>query len=243
MQYWKTVPAIFLTRPNRFIAIRQYNDETVRVHVKNTGRCAELLLPGTGIWLEPAASGQRKTAYSLIAVQKGNRLINLDSQAPNKAVEEALRNGTLCLPGIGRAETIRRETVFGASRFDFYVEGSGRRGFLEVKGVTLEEDGVCRFPDAPTERGVRHLHGLIEARKQGYEASVLFVIQMEGVRYLIPNDHTHPAFGEALRLAEQEGVTVFARDCAVSSDSMILRCPVPVYPGGAPGETTGGPPA
>lgn len=241
MQYWKTVPAIFLSRPNRFIALCQYNDETVRVHVKNTGRCAELLLPGTEVWLEPAASEQRKTAYSLIAVQKGNRLINLDSQAPNRAVEEALQSGSLCLPGVGRAEVVRRETTFGASRFDFYVEGGVCRGFLEVKGVTLEQDGICRFPDAPTERGIRHLQCLIEARKQGYEASVLFVIQMEGARYLIPNDRTHLAFGDALRQAEQAGVAVLARDCTVLPDAMTLRCPVPVYPSGAPGETTEGP--
>lgn len=239
MQYWKTVPAAFLSRPNRFIAVCRCQGEDVRVHVKNTGRCAELLLPGSEVWLEPAVSGQRKTAYSLVAVQKRSRLINMDSQAPNRVAEEALKSGALCLPGIGRADLVRRETVFGDSRFDFYLEGNGRRGFLEVKGVTLEEGGVCRFPDAPTERGVRHLHGLMEAKRQGYEAAVLFVIQMEDARYLLPNDATHPAFGEALRQAEKAGVAILARNCRVTPDSLTLWEPRPVYPGG-PGETSEG---
>lgn len=240
MLYRSVVPAVFLSRPNRFIAVCRVNGTEVRVHVKNTGRCRELLRPGAEVWLEPA-EGPRKTAFSLIAVQKGERLVNIDSQAPNKVAEEALREGRLCLPEIGCPELVAREKTFGSSRFDFYLEGNGRQGYLEVKGVTLEENGVCRFPDAPTERGARHLRELILAREQGYAAAVLFVIQMEGVRYLVPNDGTDPAFGAALREAAAAGVAVLARECAVKPESMVLGQEVPVFPCGAPCQTSGSP--
>ena len=236
MRYRDVVPAEFVSRPNRFIAVCRLGGTEVRVHVKNTGRCRELLRPGAQVWLEPA-EGQRKTAFSLVAVQKGERLVNIDSQAPNKAVEEALREGRLCLPELGYPALAVREKAFGSSRFDFYLEGGGRRGYLEVKGVTLEEDGVCRFPDAPTKRGARHLQELIWAREQGFAAAILFVIQMEGMRYLIPNDGTDPAFGEALRQAAAAGVAVLARECAVKPESMVLGQEVPVFPCGAPCQT------
>ena len=232
MQYWKTLPAIFLSRPNRFLAVCQLGEETVTVHVKNTGRCAELLVPGCTVWLEPARTEGRKTPYDLIGVEKGEKLINMDAQAPNAVTEEALRDGSLCLPGIGRAEMVKREVVFGDSRFDFYLEAGKKRAFLEVKGVTLEQEGICKFPDAPTERGIKHIEELIRAKSAGYEAALLFVIQMEEARFLLPNDATHPAFGEALRQAETAGVSILARNCRVTSDTLTLWEERPVYPSG-----------
>lgn len=210
----------------------------MQVHVKNTGRCRELLQPGAQVWLEPA-EGPRKTAFSLIAVQKGERLVNIDSQAPNRVTEEALLDGRLLLPGIGQAGIVMREKTFGNSRFDFYLEGNGRRGYLEIKGATLEENEICRFPDAPTERGTRHLRELIQVKEQGMEAAVLFVIQMESVRYLVPNDSTDPAFGDALREAAAAGVAILARECEVKPGQLVLGREVPVFPFGGPGQTSG----
>lgn len=221
MKYERMIPGIFLARPNRFIAHVQIGGETQVVHVKNTGRCRELLQPGAAVWCQESSNPNRKTKYDLITVRKGTRLINMDSQAPNIAAGEWLRSG-----GLGELENIKAEAFHGDSRFDFSFTKDGRPCFLEVKGVTLESDGVCAFPDAPTERGAKHLRGLTRLAQAGYGAYVLFVIQMADVKYLHPNDATDPNFGTALREAAENGVQVLAMDCAVTEDSMTLRLPV-----------------
>jgi len=223
MRYSDMTPGTFLSRPNRFVAHVKIQGQTEIVHVKNTGRCRELLPPGARVWCQKSSNPNRKTKYDLITVRKGERLINMDSQAPNAAAGEWLRRG-----GLGPAENIRAEVRHGDSRFDFAFELEGKPCFLEVKGVTLENNGVCAFPDAPTQRGARHLRELAELAKEGYGAWVLFVIQMADVKYLHPNDTTDPAFGEALREAAAAGVHVLAVDCAVTEDSMEIRNPVPV---------------
>ena len=223
MQYTNMVKGQFISRPNRFIAYVQIDGEEKICHVKNTGRCRELLQPGVTVWCEKASNPARKTAYDLIAVHKGDRLINMDSQAPNIAARHWLEQG-----GLGEVQHLRSEVTHGDSRFDLSFEKDGKVCFLEVKGVTLESDGVCAFPDAPTARGVKHLNGLQKAAREGYGAYVLFVIQMSDVKYLHPNDVTDPAFGKALRDAAEAGVTVLAMDCAVTPESMQLRLPVPV---------------
>ena len=201
MFYANMVPGIFLSRPNRFIAYVEIDGRTEIVHVKNTGRCRELLPPGARVWCQRSDNPARKTKYDLITVQKGSLLINMDSQAPNTAAGEWLRAG-----GLGEIENLRRETVHGDSRFDLSFVKDGRQCFLEVKGVTLENQGVCAFPDAPTERGVKHLRELTELRRQGRCAAVLFLVQMKGVHAFSPNDGTDPAFGAALREARGAGV-------------------------------------
>ena len=223
MQYHSIRAARFLSRPNRFIAFVDLDGEQVVCHVKNTGRCRELLVPGCTVYLEKSGNPARKTAYSLVAVDKGGRLINMDSQAPNQAAGEWLAKGAL-----GSFPVIRPETSWGASRFDFYLESPECRGFLEVKGVTLEEDGVALFPDAPTQRGVKHLEELEACLQAGYCAWILFVIQMEGVRYFTPNVKTHPQFAQALRSAQDAGVRLLAWDCHVTPDSMSMRQPVSI---------------
>ena len=221
MQYSNMTPGKFLSRPNRFVAKVEIDSQVHTVHVKNTGRCRELLTPNATVWCQKSDNPNRKTQFDLITVQKGDRLINMDSQAPNIAAGEWLRAG-----GLGEVQNVKAETVHGDSRFDFSFTLDGKRCFLEVKGVTLEQDGVCAFPDAPTERGVKHLKGLTQAAKDGFGAFVLFVIQMPDVKYLHPNDLTDPAFGAALREASANGVTVLAMDCAVTEDSMEIRLPV-----------------
>jgi len=223
MQYNTMVPGFFLDRPNRFVAHVEIGGEEQTVHVKNTGRCRELLTPRARVWCQPSEDPGRKTKYDLITVKKGRRMINMDSQAPNTAAEEWLRAG-----GLGALEALHRETVQGDSRFDFSFIKDGRQCYMEVKGVTLENDGVCAFPDAPTERGTKHLRGLTRLAKEGFGAYVLFVIQMEDVSYLRPNDRTDPAFAAALREAAREGVTVLAMDCCVTDPEMNIRQPVPV---------------
>lgn len=223
MRYDNVVPGVFLRRPNRFIAHVVIGGVEEVCHVKNTGRCRELLPGGAEVFCQRSGNPDRKTKYDLVAVRKGSRLINMDSQAPNAAAGEWLRGG-----GLGVIEDLRPETRHGDSRFDFSFVKDGRRCFLEVKGVTLETDGVCAFPDAPTERGVKHLRGLTQAAKEGYGAYVLFVIQMANVEYLHPDDATDPEFGAALREAAANGVTVLAMDCAVSVDAMTVRSPVAV---------------
>ena len=221
MRYENMVQGEFLSRPNRFIAhIRIRGTEEV-CHVKNTGRCRELLTPGATVWCQEWDNPNRKTKFDLIAVQKGDRCINMDSQAPNAAAKQWLLSG-----GLGEISELRGEYTHGDSRFDFSFMKEGKRCFLEVKGVTLENDGVCAFPDAPTERGVKHLHGLTQAVKDGYGAFVLFVIQMPDVKYLRPNEATDPVFAQALREAAEAGVTVLAMDCAVTPDTMEIRLPV-----------------
>ena len=223
MEYGKMVSGVFLARPNRFIAHVQIGGQVEVCHVKNTGRCRELLPTGAEVWCQESDNPTRKTKYDLITVRKGERLINMDSQAPNAAVREWLLAG-----GFGEISELRPETVHGDSRFDFSFLKDGRRCFLEVKGVTLENDGVCAFPDAPTERGSKHLRGLARAAEEGYGAYVLFVVQMEKVRYLHPNDGTDPAFGKALREAAEAGVQIMALDCKVTPGSMILNESLPV---------------
>lgn len=223
MNYGEMVPGTFLARPNRFIAHVVIDGRVEVCHVKNTGRCRELLPEGAQVWCKRADDPKRKTKFDLIAVQKGRRLINMDSQAPNAAAKEWLAAG-----GLGPVENLRSEVVHGDSRFDLAFTLNGRPCFLEVKGVTLEHDGVCAFPDAPTERGAKHLRGLAQAAREGYGAYVLFVIQMEDVQYLHPNDATDPAFGEALRAAARQGVQVLAVDCKVGVGSVEIRNPVEV---------------
>lgn len=223
MRYANMVPGTFLARPNRFIAHVQINGQREVVHVKNTGRCRELLPPGAEVWCQRSDNPTRKTKYDLITVRKGNRLINMDSQAPNQAVREWLLSG-----GLGEITELKAEYTHGDSRYDFTFLKDGRRCFLEVKGVTLETEGVCAFPDAPTERGARHLRGLTRAVREGYGGYVLFVIQMADVKYLHPNDLTDPNFGAALREAAASGVEVLAVDCSVGVNSMEIRQSVPV---------------
>ena len=223
MQYNEMVEGKFLARPNRFIAHIALDGKTEICHVKNTGRCKELLPPGATVWCERSQNPARKTQYDLICVQKGERLINMDSQAPNAAAKQWLLNG-----GLGTVENLKPESTLGNSRFDFSFAKDGRPCFLEVKGVTLETDGVCAFPDAPPVRGAKHLQELTALAKEGYGAYVLFVIQMEGVKYLHPNDATDPVFSKALRQAAQAGVTVLAMDCTVTPNTMTLNKPVEI---------------
>ena len=223
MIYKNMVPGTFLTRPNRFIAHIEIQGQTEIVHVKNTGRCRELLPAGAQVWCHRSDNPARKTKYDLITVRKGSRLINMDSQAPNQAAGEWLAAG-----GLGAISNLRAETRHGDSRFDFSFTKDGKTCFLEVKGVTLENDGICAFPDAPTERGAKHLRGLTKARKEGFGAYVLFVIQMSDVKHLHPNDATDPAFGKALREAAAAGVEVLAVDCRVTPEEMQIREFVPV---------------
>ena len=221
MKYNNMVQGTFLSRPNRFIAHIEIGGKEEICHVKNTGRCRELLIPGTTVWCQKFDNPNRKTKFDLICVQKGDLLINMDSQAPNIAAREWLLSG-----GLGEISELKPEYTHGDSRFDFSFIKDGKRCFLEVKGVTLEQDGICAFPDAPTERGVKHLQGLTAAVQEGYGAFVLFVVQMADMKYLHPNDDTDPAFGKALRKAAQSGVTVLAMDCAVTPDSMTIRLPL-----------------
>ena len=224
MIYERVVPAVFLSRPNRFIARVQLEGRETVVHVKNTGRCRELLVPGATVYIQDNHRPERKTSYDLIAVQKGDRLINMDANAPNAVFGEWLRAG-----GLGFVpDLIRPETVHGDSRFDFYFEHEGRACFAEVKGVTLEEEGVVRFPDAPTERGVKHLNGLQRCLREGYEAMAVFVIQMKDVQRLEPNRATHPAFADALAAASTAGVRLLALDCQVAPDRLEIADPVPI---------------
>ena len=226
MQYQTVKKAVFLRRPNRFIAQVELEGAEETVHVKNTGRCRELLVSGAAVYLAEGTNPNRKTRYDLIAVEKGDRLINMDAQAPNRVFGEWAAAGGF-RPGL---TLLRPETTWGNSRFDFYWESSenGRKGFVEVKGVTLEEGGAVYFPDAPTERGVKHVEELMACRAAGYEAALFLVVQMEGVAYWSPNDRTHPAFGEAVRRAAAAGVEILCRDCRVTPDSLTMGEPVEI---------------
>lgn len=229
MKYREIVRGIFQERPNRFIAYVDINGTCETVHVKNTGRCKELLIPGSIVYLEVSDNPNRKTKYDLVAVEKKRNglvplLVNMDSQAPNAAVEEWLQHGNL----FSSQAVIRREVTYGASRFDFYIEDGTRRIFLEVKGVTLEQEGHVSFPDAPTQRGVKHIEELMGCVQSGYEAYILFVVQMKGILDFSPNDENHPEFGCTLRKAQQAGVQILAMDCIITPDSIILDTEVPV---------------
>ena len=224
MRYPNIHAARFLDRPNRFIAHCEMDGEVLTVHVKNTGRCRELLVPGATVWLTHSDNPARKTAWDLIAVEKGSRLINMDANAPNAAFGEFVHSGAF-LPGV---QSVRPEFPWGSSRFDFCLEAEEQTHLVEVKGVTLEEDGAVRFPDAPTERGVKHLQELQAAVKEGLCAHAVFIIQMADVRSFSPNDATHPAFGAALRAAASAGVQIHAFCCRVTPDTMAVDAPVPV---------------
>ncbi len=224
MKYERIEVGRFLERPNRFIAYVEILGKKETVHVKNTGRCAELLVPGATVYVQKTDNPERKTQWDLIGVKKGNRMINMDSQVPNKLVEEWIRKGNL----FPNADLIKPETTFGKSRFDLYIEVDERKIFMEIKGVTLEEDGIVRFPDAPTERGVKHVEELICAVKEGYEAYLFFVVQMKDVKYLAPNVKTHAAFGEAIKKAKAQGVNILAYECQVEKDSIEITKEVPV---------------
>lgn len=227
MKYENVIAATFLKRPNRFIAHVEIQGEETVCHVKNTGRCRELLVPGARVYLEKAKNPQRKTQYDLIAVEKGELLINMDSQAPNGVVKEWLTSGD-CAEEFQKLTLIKPEYTYGSSRFDFYMERSFQKILMEVKGVTLEEDGAVLFPDAPTERGVKHVYELCEAREAGIEAWIFFVIQMKGARFFAPNWKTHEAFGNALRYAKSKGVSIVAYDCRVAPDFLQIADPVAI---------------
>ncbi|MEF9945972.1 MAG: A/G-specific adenine glycosylase [Lachnospiraceae bacterium] len=227
MKYKRVVEGKFLERPNRFIAYIEIEGQTETVHVKNTGRCKELLVPGARVYVQEAVNPERKTKWDLIGVKKEVRMINMDSQVPNQVVKEWLEEGHL----FEHITKIKPETTYGNSRFDLYIEADGRKIFMEVKGVTLERGGVALFPDAPSERAVKHVTELAKAVKEGYEAYVFLVIQMKGVRYFTPNMEMHRAFGEALEEAQVQGVHVLAYDCNVTKDSISIRKEVPVILG------------
>lgn len=218
MRYESIVKGRFISRPNRFIANVEIGGSVEVCHVKNTGRCRELLTEGATVILEVSDKPERRTKYDLVAVYKGDVLINMDSQAPNKVMGEWIKRAGY----FGKPDLVRPEFKYGSSRFDFYVEAGDRKIFIEVKGVTLEANGVAMFPDAPTERGVKHIRELADAVKDGYEAYAFFVIQMKGCEYLIPNRATHPAFADALAEAATNGVRVCAVDCLVSEDGLDI---------------------
>ena len=222
MKYNNIVIGRFISRPNRFIANVEINGKTEICHVKNTGRCKELLTPDAAVYLEISHNPARKTKFDLIAVQKGELLINMDSAAPNKAAAEYLRKR------FGKNAYIQPEYTYGSSRIDFYAESNVEKWLIEVKGVTLEEQGKALFPDAPTLRGVKHINELINAAQNGYKACLLFIIQMKGVTSFSPNDNTHPEFGQALRNAAKQGVLIKAVDCIVTPDSMTADSEVEI---------------
>lgn len=223
VRYGKTVRGTFVSRPNRFIAKVLVEGKEETVHVKNTGRCREILVPGTQVVLEDSCNPSRKTRYDLIAAYKGGNLINIDSQSPNKAFGEFIAESGI----FGGTPAVHPEYSHGDSRFDFYIESEDRRIFVEVKGVTREFDGVCMFPDAPTERGLKHLRGLERCVEEGYEAYLALVVQMKGMHVFVPDYETHPEFGREMERAEEMGVGILVYDCVVTEDSMYVDSPVP----------------
>lgn len=225
MRYLKTIEGIFLKRPNRFIAQVLINGVEETVHVKNTGRCKEILIPGAKVILEDCSDNpNRKTAYSLIAVWKGDMLINMDSQIPNAVVYEALCENKIL--GYETLTYIKREVRFGDSRYDIYYEKEDEKGFFEVKGVTLENDGIAMFPDAPTQRGTKHVLEMIEAVKQGYNGSIFFLIQMKGPKVFKPNWKMDKDFSEAIKLANENGVKILIYDSVVDNTGISLGKPI-----------------
>lgn len=226
MEYTNMKEGIFISRPNRFLAQVKIDGVEETCHVKNTGRCKELLIPEQSIVYiqDHGISEKRKTRYSLIGVRKGENYINIDSQAPNQVVEEWLKSNSF-FPDL---TYIKREQKYGKSRFDLYFEYNGKKCFMEVKGVTLEEDGIARFPDAPTERGIKHMKELAQCLEDGYEAYIMFVIQMKGVRQFQPNDRTHKAFGDTLREIKKKGVQIMAMDCIASKNYLVLDKEIPI---------------
>lgn len=224
MRYDNIFKARFIDRPNRFISHCNVGGTTETVHVKNTGRCKELLVEGATVYLERSDNPNRKTQYDLISVEKGNMLINMDSQAPNKAAKEWLESGGY----ISNPTLIKPETKYGNSRFDFYIESDSEKAFVEVKGVTLEKDGVAMFPDAPTQRGTKHINELISAKREGFRTAVLFVIQMKGCNLFTPNIETDKTFADALKSAKEKGVEILAMDCIITPETMTVDRPIEI---------------
>ena len=222
MKYGNIRQGKFITRLNRFVAIVEIDGSEQLCHVKNTGRCKELLVPEAVVFVQVADNASRKTRYDLISVYKGNMLVNIDSQAPNQVAAEYLPQL------ISDVRLLKSEVKFNSSRFDFYLETIADRIFVEVKGVTLEEEGVAMFPDAPTQRGLKHLHELGQCVREGYKAILLFIIQMKGVKYFTPNYRTHRAFGEKLKQVREQGVRLLAVDCAVTESELIAGDPVEI---------------
>lgn len=219
MKYNNITEGYFIKRDNRFIAQVEINGKCEVCHVKNTGRCRELLTENARVYLEPSENPERKTKFSLVTVDKGGRLINMDSQAPNKVVEEAILNGVI----FNNVTFLKRECRYRNSRFDFYMERGKEKSFIEVKGVTLESNNIVSFPDAPSERAVKHLEELGKAIDEGYKAYVIFVVQMSDVEYFVPNEINHKAFAEKLKEVSKKGVSVLAYDCIVKKDEIVLR--------------------
>lgn len=226
MEYKNIAKATFLSRPNRFIAHVEHEGQLQICHVKNTGRCRELLIPGSTVYIQKASNPNRKTPYSLIAVEKQGRLFNIDSSAPNQVFAEWVRSQASPL---GQPLFIKPETTYHSSRLDFYIETKQSNLFAEVKGVTLEENGVLLFPDAPTQRGIKHVEELCRAKQEGYQAVIAFILQVEGASYFTPNYRTHPEFGQALQIAASQGVNIFAIDCFVTPTSLTPKGLVPVH--------------
>ena len=224
MKYENIEKGTFLERPNRFIAKVQIDGQVETCHVKNTGRCRELLHPGAKLYLQYCDREKRKTKYDVIAVEKNGQIINMDSQIPNRVVEEWLKKSRF----FSGTAHIKPEQKYKNSRFDFYIEDGDTKAFMEVKGVTLEEDHTARFPDAPTERGVKHIMELCDCVKNGYDAYLFFVIQMKQIHVLEPNWDTHEAFGLALQKAQKAGVHIMAYDCVVTEDSIVIDHKIPV---------------
>lgn len=218
MKYKNITIGEFIERPNRFIAKVHIDGVVHTVHVKNTGRCKEILVPGATVYLEKSDNPDRKTVYDLVSAKKGERIINMDSQLPNYLVEEWLKKQNV----IKDISFIKREKTYGKSRFDFYIEAGDRKIFMEVKGVTLENDNIVSFPDAPTERGVKHINELIEAQNEGYEAYIFFVVQMKDVDYFTPASDKHKEFADALKHAFDKGVNIIAYDCQVNEDEVCI---------------------
>ena len=223
MKYLNIVQGEFISRPNRFIAEVMIDGQVEICHVKNTGRLQELLKKNAKVYLEKSTNPLRKTAFSLIGVEKGKDIINIDSQAPNKVFYESIAKREICLPGFEELILLKSEKKYGKSRFDFYAESPFEKAFIEVKGVTLEENGVAMFPDAPTERGVKHVKELVLARNEGFETFIVFIIQMSGIMHFKPNDKTHKEFGDALRYAYKNGVKIMALECNVGFDSIQIN--------------------
>lgn len=218
MKYINIRDGIFIERINRFIAHVDINGKIEICHVKNTGRCKEILIKGSKVFVQEFDSKYRKTKFDLISVYKGEKLINIDSQVPNKMFYEWVNSGNL----FSNVKILKNEVFYKNSRFDFYVEYGDKKAFIEIKGVTLENNGAVLFPDAPTSRGVKHLNELIDAKKEGYEAYVIFIIQMNGVKYFIPNYDTHKEFGDVLSVCKSIGVNILAFDSIVSKDEIYI---------------------
>ncbi len=230
MRYERVVEGRFIRRLNRFVAEVEVDGVLRNVHVKNTGRCRELFIEGVRVFLEPAKNPERKTAYSLVSLYKGEMVVNIDSQIPNKAAMIALKENPHLAKTVGNMTVIKPEVTYGKSRFDLYYENDrGERGFIEVKGVTLEREGIALFPDAPTVRGTKHINELIDSVKEGYRSYILFVVQLSPVEFFTPNQETDPAFVKALMAARREGVGILCYDSIVTPDSIRLNHPVDIH--------------